>query len=126
MNTLAIAQTLMTGATLALVLLLARRLKAMSVTAEQAQQDLDNIVASIVQLVPKVGQTLNDLVTIIGKQNATIASLGGSQMDTSKVEADVAAIQAQLTALGAAETNAEPADTILNPPAGGSSGTPTP
>lgn len=120
---LQVLNLLVSGATLGLLtyitISITGRLRTMSTAAQDAQQALDNLVAGALQLFPQVGKTLNDLVTINGQLLQQIADsnqIPQTTMDPAKVMADVAAIQAQMSALGVAEQNATPSDTIANPP----------
>jgi uncharacterized iron-regulated protein len=76
----------------------------MSVTEQQAQDDLDQLTALSNDLVPKVIKTMNN-------QAAIIAALQAGQkpaIDPAKVEADVQAINKQLADLAIAQQNDAP------------------
>lgn len=62
----------------------------MSVTAAQAQADLDALTATVTTVIPQAIKLITDLAAA----NAT-----GVQLDPAKVEADVAAMSQQLTDL---------------------------
>lgn len=76
------------------------RLDHMSVTAAQAQQNLDALTAVATTAIPQTIALLNQLAA---------ANAAGTQLDPVAVQADIDAISAQFAALSTAVTNDTPA-----------------
>lgn len=89
------------------VIALYRRIHAMSVTAAQAQQDLDALTQLVNTTIPAAIKLINDLKA---------ANASGTQLDPVKVEQDVSAISTQLAELSSVLTGAPSPSGTSTPP----------
>ena len=95
----------------------------MSVTAQQAQQDLDDLSTGVVQLLPDVIKTMGDqssIITDLRKQLVDAGHTPQTGLDPDAVEADVQSIKNQLAALSVSNQSAKDSEGPLPTP------TPTP
>jgi hypothetical protein len=96
-----------------LTLFLIRRIRLMSVSAEQAQANLDALTAVVNQALPLAIQTMNDL------HAAWLAAMAGKPtgLDPAKVQADIDAITLAVQNLSTATSNDQLPASDPTPPA---------